>query len=166
MVNMTHNADNRRSLYQVIFRILGIVLQKLFDDIHLNFLLAEYIELYRDIRCGLIIDLLVHGYHLACQEQLFHNYRRLNLHLICQFFDRQNFGDRDHLDLRLFRLLLHRLCRTLKILVGYSLAIRSAQLIAVLLVVAIASLSPGRLGIILASGLLQSQSAEIRIASR
>ena len=58
MVNMAHNADNRRSGNH-IFLIFLIFLQKLCNYIYLFFLLAENLVLHSDLFCLFKIDLRV-----------------------------------------------------------------------------------------------------------
>ncbi len=59
MVNVTHNADYRRTCNQRISRILGIA-QHLFDDVDLLFMLAKDLVIDRDLfgllECQVAVD--------------------------------------------------------------------------------------------------------------
>ena len=48
MVNVSHYADNGRSLNKLAL-ILFILFEKLFNDVDLNLMLAEYLVLHCDI---------------------------------------------------------------------------------------------------------------------
>ena len=58
MVNVTHNADYRRSGNH-IFLILFILTQQFLDYIDFLLFLAENIILHSDLFCLLVVDLLV-----------------------------------------------------------------------------------------------------------
>ena len=90
MVYMTHNTDYRRTLLHLLF-VLFLFLQKFLYHIHDLFFFTEDLKLQSNFLCRLIIDLLVYGHDFSLQEKLFHNHRRDDLHLICQFFDCKNF---------------------------------------------------------------------------
>ena len=54
MIDMTHNADNRRTGYHVLL-ILFFLFQKFLDDVNLDLFLTEYVKLHRDLFCLLVI---------------------------------------------------------------------------------------------------------------
>ena len=58
VVNMAHNADYRRSGNHIRL-VLLVFLQKLLDDVHLHFLLAEDIVLHGNLFRLVVINLLV-----------------------------------------------------------------------------------------------------------
>ena len=107
MVNVTHNADNRRSSLQILFLLL-ILLQKLLDHIYLDLLLTDNIIINGNVLSFLVGDLCINSHNLSLQEQLLDDHRRLQLHLIRQILNRKGFRQGDHLDLflRLFLLFL------------------------------------------------------------
>ena len=107
MVNVTHNADNRRSSLQILFLLL-ILLQKLLDHIYLDLLLTDNIIINGNVLSFLVGDLCINSHNLSLQEQLLDDRRRLQLHLIRQILNRKGFRQSDHLDLllRLFLLFL------------------------------------------------------------
>ena len=104
MVNVTHNTDYRRTFLHFLF-VLFVFLQKFFDYIYNFFLLTQDIEFQCDLFCCLVIDFLVYSSDLALHKQLFHDHRWYDLHLVCQFFDCQNFRDCDLFDLFFYLLL-------------------------------------------------------------
>ena len=56
MVNVSHNADNRRTFHHQAFVFL-ILFQKLFDYIHdLLLLLTDTVEFHCDLFCRIIIQ--------------------------------------------------------------------------------------------------------------
>ena len=94
MVNVTHDADYRRTLLHLAL-VLLVLLKQLFYYVYDFFLLAENIEFQSDTFCGLVIDLLIDRHDLALHEQLLHNDGRYDLHLISQFLDGQNLREHD-----------------------------------------------------------------------
>ena len=112
MVNMTHNADYRRTLLHLLL-VLFLLLQQFLDHVNHFFFLTEDIKLQRDLFRGFVIDLLVDGNDLTLHEQLLHDHRRNHFHLIRQFLDGQHLRNGDGLDL--FFLLLSLRLRFLKL---------------------------------------------------
>ena len=64
MIDMTHNAYNRRTGYHVLL-ILFFLFQKFLDDVNLDLFLTEYVKLHRDLFCLLVIYFLIDGDNLA-----------------------------------------------------------------------------------------------------
>ena len=108
MVNVSHNADNRRTFHHQAFIFL-ILFQEFFDYIHDLFLLTQNIKFHCDLFSSIVINLLIYRNNFSLQEQLLYDHRRNNLHLVGKFFDRKNFWNHDLLDLLFllfFRLIL------------------------------------------------------------
>ncbi|CCY32452.1 conserved domain protein [Ruminococcus sp. CAG:60] len=105
MVNMTHNADYRRSGNHcgLIFLFL---FQKLLDNVYLLLFLCNNIKSKSDLLCLLEIDLMVYSYHLAFHKQLLHDCRWLHLHSLSKLADGKLLRNCDLLDLRLLLFLL------------------------------------------------------------
>ena len=89
MVNVSHYADNRRSLNHIFF-FFFILFQQLFDNVYLNFLLADDIIINCDILSSFIGNLLIYRYDLSLHEELLNDSGWLDLHLISQFLDCQS----------------------------------------------------------------------------
>ena len=64
VVNVAHDTHNRRSGTHVVL-VLLVLLKKLGDHIHLHFLLAQHVELQRDLLRFLVVDLLVQCHDLS-----------------------------------------------------------------------------------------------------
>ena len=64
MIDMAHNAYNRRTGYHVLL-ILFFLFQKFLDDVNLDLFLTEYVKLHRDLFCLLVIYFLIDGDNLA-----------------------------------------------------------------------------------------------------
>ena len=64
MIDMAHNAYNRRTGYHVLL-ILFFLFQKFLDDVNLDLFLTEYVKLHRDLFCLLVIYFLINGDNLA-----------------------------------------------------------------------------------------------------
>ena len=109
MIDVTHDADNRRSRDELLIRILDIILYKLGNDIDLLFLLAEDIVIHGDVLSVFIGELCVQGHHLALHKELLNDVGRLHLHLIGEILQRDHFRNRDCLDLFFNRRLYLRL---------------------------------------------------------
>ena len=107
VVNVSHNTDNRRTLLHFLF-VLFFFFEKLFDHIDNFFFFTEYLKFQCNLFRCLVIDFLIDRYDLALHKELLHDYRRYDLHLVCQFFNCQNLWDYDGFDL-FFLLLLFRL---------------------------------------------------------
>ena len=86
MVNMTHNADNRRSGNHCRFVFL-FFFQKFFDNIYFFFRFCNDIVVKCDFLCFFEIDLMVYSYHDTFHKELLNNYRRLHLHCFCKLAD-------------------------------------------------------------------------------
>ena len=108
MVNVSHDADNRRSGNHILL-VLLILLQKLLDHIDLDFLLTDDVVFNGDALRFLIGDLLIQRHDLAFHKQLLDDSCSRNLHLVGKVLDGDVVREGDHLDLLLFRLCLHRL---------------------------------------------------------
>ncbi len=104
MIDVTHNADNRRSGHHLVVGILDVILYELGDDIDLLLLLAENVIIYGDVFCILVGNLCVQGNHLALHEELLDDLCGLDAHLIRQILDGDYLRNRDGLDLLLYRL--------------------------------------------------------------
>ena len=74
VIHMTHDADHRGTLRQKAL-VLLVLLQKLRDDIHRDFLLAHDLVIDGDILRLLEGQLRVHSGDLALQKQLLDNDR-------------------------------------------------------------------------------------------
>ena len=95
MVNVTHNADYRRSGNHISL-ILFLFFQKLSDHVYLFFRLCDNIIAQSNFLCLFKVDLMVYCYHGSFHKELFHNYRRLHFHFFsqltdCHFFRKCNF---------------------------------------------------------------------------
>ena len=130
VVNVTHDADDRSSLFEGLLRLF-VLLQQLGDDINLLFLLAENIEHQRDLLRLVIFDFLVNGNDLAFHEELLDDGCRLQLHLLCQLPDGQLLRKSDGLDDRLLRLRLLNRCLHSLLLAGLAFALAALLLVAV-----------------------------------
>ena len=86
MVNVTHNADNRRSGNHCGFVFL-FFFQKFFDNIYFFFRFCNDIVVKCDFLCFFEINLMVYSYHDAFHKELLNNYRRLHLHCFCKLAD-------------------------------------------------------------------------------
>ena len=104
MIDMTHNTDNRRSLYHVLF-VFIVLFQQFFDHIDLYFLLTDDVVIDRNVFSRLKINFLVDCDDLSLHEEFLHDSGRLQLHLICQILDRDCFRNCDHLDLFFYNFL-------------------------------------------------------------
>ena len=104
MIDVTHNADNRRSGHHLVIGILDVILYELGDHIDLLLLLAEDLIINSDVLCILVGDLCVQGNHLALHEELLDDFSGLDAHLVCEILDGDHLRNRDGLDLLLYRL--------------------------------------------------------------
>ena len=104
MIDVTHNADNRRSGHHLVIGVLDVILYELGDDIDLLLLLAENLVIYGDVLCILVGDLCIQGNHLALHEELLDDFSGLDAHLVREILDGDYLRDRDGLDLLLYRL--------------------------------------------------------------
>ena len=108
VVNVSHDADNRRSGNHILF-VLLILLQELLDHINLDFLLTDDVVFNGNALRLLIGNLLIQRHDLAFHKQLLDDSCSRNLHLVSKVLDGDVVREGDHLDLLLFRLSLHRL---------------------------------------------------------
>jgi hypothetical protein len=113
MVNVTHDADNRRSGNHRGL-VLFFLFEEFLDHVYFFFKLCNDIVLQCDLLCFLKVDLMVYGNHHAFHEKFLNDHRRLDLHLLCQLTDRHFLRKCDLLDLRLLFFLLRLYCRFLK----------------------------------------------------
>ena len=109
VIDMTHDADNRRSYCQILLCLI-LFLKEFLNDVYLFFLLTDNLIINCNIFCVLKGNLRVNRHNLPLQEQLLNNCGRLQLHLISQFLDGKGFGNGNHLDL-FFHSLLYLLFR-------------------------------------------------------
>ena len=126
MVNVTHNADYRRSWHQC-GSVFLFLFQKFLDHIHFFFLLCNDIKLQSDLLCLFKVDLVVYGNHDAFHKQFLYDYGRLHFHLFSQLTDSQLL--RDH-NLFYFLFLLFLRLWTNRFLKGFRKSlIRTASLV-------------------------------------
>ena len=104
MIDVTHNADDRRSGDHLVIGVLDVILYELGDDIDLLLLLAEDLIINRDVLCILVGDLCVQGNHLTLHKELLDDFSRLDAHLVRKILDGDHLRNRDGLDLLLYRL--------------------------------------------------------------
>ena len=113
MVNVTHNADYRRSGNHIGL-ILFLFFQKLPDHVYLFFRLCDNVIAQSNFLCLFKVDLMVYCYHGSFHKELFHNYRGLHFHSLCKLTDGHFLRKSDLLDLRLLLFLLRLRSRLLK----------------------------------------------------
>ena len=116
MVNMPHNADNRRSCNHRLLCLL-FFLQQLLDHIDLHLMLCDAVVIHSDLFRKIVLDLVVHRNHRSLQEQLLHDRRSLHLQKIRKLADGQTVRNCNGSDL-VFLLLCRRRCHRLDELTG------------------------------------------------
>ena len=147
MVYMSHDADYRRSGYE-IFLVFLILFQKFFDHIDFYFLLTDTVEFKCNLFCLVKFNLLVHGYHCTLQEKLLYQLCRLYLHRLSQFTNGKLLRDCDRADclLRFFLFWYRRFYRcgllSSVLLLGTSILVllQSLELLALFHTVAVSAL--------------------------
>ena len=87
MVNVTHNADYRRSGNHCRL-VFFLFFQKFFDNVYFFFRFCNDIVIQCDLLSFFKVDLMVYSYHSSFQEQFLNDNRRLHLHSFCKLADR------------------------------------------------------------------------------
>ena len=119
MVNVAHNADHRGTLHQILLRILFLREQALLDG-HMHLVLDLCVELLCQQSCGVEIDHVVDGVHLAHLHELGNDLAGLLLQAGSQLTDGDLIGDED-LQLRIAGLFQLDALQTLEL--GLTLAL-------------------------------------------
>ena len=97
VVNVAHDADNRGTLHQILLRILFLGEQALLDG-HMHLVLDLCVELLSQQGCGIEIDHVIDGVHLAHLHELGNDLAGLLLQAGGQLADGDLIGDH-HLQL-------------------------------------------------------------------
>ena len=97
VVNVAHDADHRGTLHQILLRILFLGEQALFDG-HMHLVLDLCVELLGQQGCGIKVDDVVDGMHLAHLHELGNDLAGLLLQAGSQLADGDLVGDQ-HLQL-------------------------------------------------------------------
>ena len=119
VVNVAHNADHRGTLHQILLRILFLREQALLDG-HMHLVLDLCVELLRQQGCGIKVDHVVDGVHLAHLHELGNDLAGLLLQAGSQLTDGDLIGDED-LQLRIAGLFQLDALQTLEL--GLALAL-------------------------------------------
>ena len=113
MVNVTHDADYRRSWNHIVL-ILFILFEEFCDHVYFFLFLGNDIKAKCDLLCLVKVDLLVYGYHDAFHEKFLNDHRWLHLHSVRKLTDGKLLRNGDLLDLRFLLFLLRLWIRFLK----------------------------------------------------
>ena len=113
MVNVTHNADYRRSWNHIVL-ILFILFEEFCDHVYFFLFLGNDIKAKCDLLCLIKVDLLVYGYHDAFHEKFLNDHGWLHLHSVRKLTYGKLLRNGDLLDLRFLLFLLRLWIRFLK----------------------------------------------------
>ena len=113
MVNVTHDADYRRSWNHIVL-ILFILFEEFCDHVYFFLFLGNDIKAKCNLLCLVKVDLLVYGYHDAFHEKFLNDHRWLHLHSVRKLTDGKLLRNGDLLDLRFLLFLLRLWIRFLK----------------------------------------------------